>query len=101
MTSGLDGAIARSPNVLTGWFRDLLRAHGLYRRWRGLHALRRSFATRFLRYNPQKLISLQRLMRHSSIATTALYVFADPEELAADVARAFGPMNGNGGDHGL
>ncbi len=85
-----------SPAALTNWFRTFLHRHGLYRPWRGLHALRRSFATRFLRYNPEALVKLQRLMRHSSIATTALYCYPSQEDLASAVARAFGP---HGGDH--
>jgi len=40
----------------------------------GPHALRHGFATRFLRESERDVVSLQRLMGHSKIETTLLYV---------------------------
>jgi len=46
-------------------------------------------ATRFLKANPGDLRGLRRLMRHEHLATTTLYRFLEPDELAPRLARAF------------
>jgi integrase len=86
-----------SPGHLGKRFRTLLRAAGLYRHWRGAHSLRRSFALAYLRQNPGDLLGLKRLMRHENVATTALYVLFDADELAPRFARAFAPPPEAGG----
>lgn len=50
------------------------------------HRFRRSFATTYLRANPQDLTGLMRLMRHEQIATTQKYVWLEPEDLAPRLA---------------
>jgi integrase len=50
------------------------------------HRFRRSFATTYLKANPQDLIGLMRLMRHENIATTQKYVWFEPEDLAPRMA---------------
>lgn len=47
------------------------------------HRFRRTFATEFLRANPGDLEGLRKLMRHDNLATTVLYVYLQPEDLAS------------------
>ncbi len=98
---------AFSPRSLSDWLRTLLDRAGLYRRWRGPHALRRTFASLYIRHNPGDLSGLKALMRHQQLATTTLYIFDDPDDLAARMAGIFDPRPAamspgarNGGDHG-
>jgi integrase/recombinase XerC len=49
------------------------------------HSLRHSFARRFLRRHPGKLVELAALLGHESLDTTAVYTRASAEDLAADV----------------
>jgi integrase len=65
----------------------LFRAAGLSRPWRGAHAVRRTFATAYLRENPADLLGLKKLLRHEQVETTSLYVYLEPADLAPRVAR--------------
>ena len=49
------------------------------------HSLRHSFARRFLRRHPGKLVELAALLGHESLDTTAVYTRPSAEDLAADV----------------
>lgn len=76
-----------SPRRFGRWVECLLKRVGLWRPGRGCHAFRRSFATMYLRENGGDLLGLKQLMRHENIATTALYVYLQPEDLAPRLAR--------------
>jgi integrase len=91
--SGLTGR-EMHPGSLGQWVRKLLRRAGLTRPWRGAHALRRTFACLYWRRHPGDLRGLQQLMRHQAMATTCLYLFPAPEDLAARVAGIFDAPNG-------
>lgn len=52
------------------------------------HALRHVFATRLLRAGAD-IVEVQHLMGHSNIATTAIYLHADPERLRSAVDRVY------------
>lgn len=66
----------------------LLTKAGLWHRGAGCaHRFRRSFATEYLRANPQDLIGLQRLMRHEQVSTTSGYVMYLPDDLTPRMAR--------------
>jgi integrase len=93
LPSALTGRMM-NPGSLGGWLRKLLRRAGLARRWRGPHALRRTFACLYWRRHPGDLRGLQQLMRHSALATTCIYIFPDPEDLAARVAGIFDVPHG-------
>jgi integrase len=86
----------RSPTALAGWVYKLLRRAGLHGPGRSPHGLRRTAATLYLRHNPGDLKGLQKILRHEHLATTVLYVYLNPNDLAPRLARAFG----NGADHG-
>lgn len=64
----------------------LLRRAGLQKPGRRAHALRRTFATEYLRQYPDRIRQLQVLMRHSQLQTTILYDYARPEEYRQAVA---------------
>jgi integrase len=51
------------------------------------HRFRRTFATEYLRANPQDLEGLRRLMRHDDIATTVRYVYFNENDLAQRLGR--------------
>jgi len=55
------------------------------------HAMRHTFATRYLRRHPGKLVELASLLGHESLDTTAIYTRASLEELAADLESASSP----------
>lgn len=74
------GMMPRSDTV-GEWTRKALVKAGLYRRGRGCHAFRRTFATEFLRRYPGRLRQLQVLMRHSNISTTTKYDYPRPDDL--------------------
>jgi integrase len=89
-----------SAGSIGNWIRKRLIRLGLYCPWRGAHSLRRTFACLYLKGNAGDLAGLQALMRHSAISTTALYLFHSPEDLAARLARAFGPAELRDPDRG-
>jgi integrase len=76
------------PNSLGTWFDGLVRRAGLKRPGRNCHALRRTMATSYLRANPGDLDGLREVMGHESIATTVLYNYPQPADLAPRLARA-------------
>jgi site-specific recombinase XerD len=51
------------------------------------HLLRHTFAQRYLKRNPGKLVELAALLGHESLDTTALYTRPTAEQLAAGVER--------------
>jgi site-specific recombinase XerD len=51
------------------------------------HSLRHTFATRYLVSHPDDLVGLARLLGHSSLEATKIYVQPTEEELAARVDR--------------
>jgi len=51
------------------------------------HSLRHTFATRYLATHPDDLVGLARLLGHSSLEATKIYVQPSDEELAARVDR--------------
>src|SRR5262245_13064138 len=84
--SGPDGT-AVSPDSVGRWVRHALARAGVQAPYRGAHAFRRTFATAFLRSNPEQLRSLQVLMRHRNIATTVLYDYPNPQDYAAALGK--------------
>jgi site-specific recombinase XerD len=52
------------------------------------HTMRHSFALRYLKHNPGKLVELATLLGHESLDTTAVYTRPSPAELAADLERS-------------
>lgn len=52
------------------------------------HTLRHTFATNYLRANPNKLVELAQLMGHDSLNTTAIYTKPTPAELAEAVEKS-------------
>lgn len=77
-----------TPGGLGKLVQGLLTRAGCWSRGLGAcHRFRRSFATAYLRDNPNDLIGLQRLMRHRSVNTTAKYAFLQPDDLAPRLAR--------------
>ena len=52
-----------------------------------LHSLRHTFVTRHLAIHPDDLVGLARLLGHSSLEATKIYVQPTEEELAARVDR--------------
>lgn len=52
------------------------------------HLMRHTFAVRYLRHNPGKLLELATLLGHESLDTTALYARPTAEQLAAGVERS-------------
>ncbi len=91
LQGGMTGRATLRPYNIGTWFRSLLIRAGLARRWRGPHALRRTFASLYIRRNPGDLSGLKALMRHSNLATTTLYIYDDPDDLAARMAGIFDP----------
>lgn len=73
------------PDTIGEWVREALQAAGVWQPGRGPHALRRTFATEYLRAYPERLRSLQKLMRHRQISSTVLYDYGTVEELREDV----------------
>jgi site-specific recombinase XerD len=67
---------------------DLARRAKITRFAVSAHSLRHSFARRFLRRHPGKLVELAALLGHESLDTTAVYTRASAEDLAADVEEA-------------
>jgi len=66
------------------WLVEAAERAGIARRKAFPHALRHSFATHLLRQGVS-LLEVRDLMRHSSIATTCLYLHSCPERLQAAV----------------
>jgi site-specific recombinase XerD len=64
---------------------DLARRAKITRFTVSAHSLRHSFARRFLRRHPGKLVELAALLGHESLDTTAVYTRPSAEDLAADV----------------
>jgi site-specific recombinase XerD len=64
---------------------DLARRAGITRFAVSAHSLRHTFARRFLRRHPGKLVELAALLGHESLDTTAVYTRPSAEDLAADV----------------
>ena len=52
------------------------------------HLIRHTFALRYLKHNPGKLLELATLLSHESLDTTALYARPTAEQLAAGVERS-------------
>jgi integrase/recombinase XerC len=52
------------------------------------HLMRHTFALRYLKHNPGKLLELAALLGHESLDTTALYARPSAEQLAAGVERS-------------
>lgn len=52
------------------------------------HTLRHTFALAYLRDNPGKLVELASLLGHDSLDTTALYMRASRDDVAADLERS-------------
>ena len=52
------------------------------------HLMRHTFALRYLKHNPGKLLELATLLGHESLDTTALYARPTAEQLAAGVERS-------------
>ena len=52
------------------------------------HTLRHTFATNYLRANPNKLVELAQLMGHDSLNTTAIYTKPTSAELAESVEKS-------------
>src|SRR6516165_7612092 len=52
------------------------------------HLLRHTFALKYLRQNPGKLVELANLLGHESLDTTAIYTQPSGEELAEDLERS-------------
>ena len=52
------------------------------------HVLRHTFATNYLRQNPNCLVELSDLMGHDSIDTTAIYTKASAERLASTIEKS-------------
>lgn len=48
-----------------------------------MHKLRHRFATRAFRHGGRNLLAVQRLLGHSSVATTQRYTAVDDDELRA------------------
>ncbi len=77
-----------TANGLGKWVQRILERGGVWKAGIGsCHRFRRSFATQYLRANPQDLIGLQRLMRHSTVATTSKYCFLEPDDLTPRMAK--------------
>jgi site-specific recombinase XerC len=51
------------------------------------HSLRHTFATRYLATQPHDLVGLARLLGHSALEATRIYVQPTEEDLAARVSR--------------
>jgi integrase len=81
---GADGEA--HPDTIGEWVRRALQAAGIWHVGRGAHAFRRTFATEYLRTYPERLRSLQKLMRHRQISSTVLYDYVPVDELRGDVA---------------
>ena len=64
---------------------DLARRAKITRFAVSAHSMRHSFALRFLRRHPGKLVELAALLGHESLDTTAVYTRPSAEDLAADV----------------
>lgn len=64
---------------------DLARRAKITRFAVSAHSLRHSFALRFLRRHPGKLVELAALLGHESLDTTAVYTRPSAEDLAAAV----------------
>jgi integrase/recombinase XerC len=64
---------------------DLARRAKITRFAVSAHSLRHSFARRFLRRHPGKLVELAALLGHESLDTTAMYTRPSTEDLAVDV----------------
>jgi len=60
------------------------RYRGVFRRF---HALRHTFSTRYLMRHPGDLVGLARLLGHSSVRTTQVYVQPTEEEIAKRVSQ--------------
>lgn len=75
------GGRAMCPDTVGRLLRQILRRAGVYRRWRGAHAFRRTLATRYLADNPGDLAGLAKLLGHEGISTTFLYDWRLPAEL--------------------
>jgi len=52
------------------------------------HTLRHTFATNYLRANPNQLVELAQLMGHDSLTTTAVYTKSSPTQLAEAVEKS-------------
>jgi integrase len=72
---------AMHPGSVSHVVRRVLRRAGVYRRWRGAHAFRRTLATSYLKENPGDLEGLAKILGHEAITTTMLYNWMRPEEL--------------------
>ncbi len=72
---------ALQPRSVSDIVRGILDRAGVYRRWRGAHAFRRTMATAYLQQNPGDLEGLAKLLGHQTISTTFLYDWLQPQEL--------------------
>ena len=78
---------AMTPGHIGKIYRAVLRRARIYKPWRGLHAARRSLATRYLNENPGDLDGLARLLGHQKLDTTRLYSWPTPDDLRPRLAK--------------
>ena len=79
------GGQALSLRTIQATVSDLARRAKITRFAVSAHSLRHSFARRFLRRHPGKLVELAALLGHESLDTTAMYTRPSTEDLAVDV----------------
>ena len=98
LQSGLTGRMM-NPGSLGQWLAKLLRRGGAHPALAGAARPPKDVRLSLLAPPPRDLRGLQQLMRHQAMATTCLYLFPAPEDLAARVAGIFEAPNG--GPHGM
>lgn len=75
------------PTRMQRIWRTILGASGLQRSGISLHTLRHSAATLLLQTGTCDLVQIQRLLGHSRLDTTALYLHLEPRDLQAAMQR--------------
>ena len=82
------------PSRMQVIWRNVLRRSGITKSGVTMHTLRHSFATLLLRSGKCDLVSLQRLLGHSRLDTTAIYLHVGPQQLREAVQGH--PLSGEG-----